>query len=125
MGVRRVAACLALIACVSSSWVSWRIWTTPYGTHTFTEMSRLGGFQLVVPPIVSALATWFAWRGRFRWLTVLAVSFYAYAFLEGFSIGASYLPAAAALFASSLAAVIGRLVARLRLSRNSRQRVGQ
>jgi hypothetical protein len=69
--------------------------------------------QLGIPVILAGLASGLAWGGRSGWLAISAVCFYAVAFLQGFLIGASYLPAAAALFAASALALIGKLLVRL------------
>jgi hypothetical protein len=82
-------------------------------THSFTEMSLHPFVQLGIPVILAGLASGRAWRERSGWLVVSTVCFYAMAFLQGFSIGAAYLPAAAALFAASALTLVGKLVAGL------------
>jgi hypothetical protein len=127
--IRAISGCLALSALLSSMWVGWRIWTTPVvshptfssvgrdgrisETHSFSEMSLHPFVQLGIPVMLAGLASGLAWQERSGWLVVSTVCFYAMAFLQGFSIGAAYLPAAAALFAASALTLVGKLVAGL------------
>jgi hypothetical protein len=57
---------------------------------------------LMLPALLGAFGAWAAWRRRTIALFVAAGVFAVFSILTGFSIGAGYLPAAAAFFWSGL-----------------------
>jgi hypothetical protein len=76
--------------------------------RSFSEVSQLGPLPLIIPACVALVAVWAAWRGRRVGLGVATLLLAGFTIISGFSIGASYLPAAGALIlATLLAAALG------------------
>ena len=65
--------------------------------RAFLYDSNYGVWPLMIPIVLSGLAAWAAWDRRRLTFCLLTILFAAFVVIKGFSIGASYLPAAALL----------------------------
>ncbi len=99
---------VALVWCMGAGWWIWVSPVTPSPpvasagaaaaeSRTFADVSAFGATPLVVPVVLAALALWCAWTVRPRALFATGLTLAAFSFVTGFSIGAAYLPAAAAI----------------------------
>jgi len=73
--------------------------------RAFSEVSGLGPLPLIIPAALAIFAAWAAWRGRKLGLGVSTLLFAGFTLISGFSIGANYVPAAAALIVATLLGV--------------------
>ena len=85
------------------------IWSTAFINDTstvryqaFSDVSLFGPAPLIVPVLITTLATWAARRRRRLVLGSCAFLLTVFAFISGFSIGAGYVPASALLVAAVL-----------------------
>jgi len=114
------------------------IWITPMrysGTsagvpavweRSFSDVSPLGAFPLLIPVLFAGLRTWVACRGRRVTLGVAALVLAVFTFITGFSIGAAYIPAAGLLIvAAGCAAVAGAGPPTGRLTSRCRRRAAR
>ncbi len=67
------------------------------GSRSFAELSELGPAPLLIPTVLAALTTWAVWRGRILPAAIATGFLLMFIVLAGFSIGAGYVPAAAAM----------------------------
>jgi len=64
----------------------------------FMSFAEAAGVHvLLIPAALAACAVWLSRRRRTGYLTLVAIALLLYCFVAGFSVGAAYLPAAAAL----------------------------
>ena len=66
-------------------------------SRSFAEVSALGPVPLLMPLLLAALGAWAVWRGRMLPAAVATGALLVFTVLAGFSIGAAYVPPAAAL----------------------------
>ena len=75
------------------------------GTQSFAERSALGPVPLLIPVLLAALGAWAIWRRRLLPAALAAGTLLVFTVLAGFSIGAGYVPATAALVWAFIACV--------------------
>ena len=73
------------------------------GSRSFADVSALGPVPLLIPLGLAALGAWSVWRGRTLPAALATGVLLVFVVLAGFSIGAAYAPAAAALILGSVA----------------------
>jgi hypothetical protein len=66
-------------------------------TRRFADVSLLGPVPLIIPVLVTAIGAWAVLRGRMLPAAIATGVLLVFTVLAGFSIGAGYLPAVAAL----------------------------
>ncbi len=66
-------------------------------TRSFADVSLLGPLPLIIPVLIAAIGAWTVWRGRLISAAIATGILLVFTILGGFSIGASYVPAVAAL----------------------------
>jgi len=72
----------------------------------FMSFAEAAGVHvLLIPAALAACAVWLSRRRRTGYLTFVAVAFSSYCLVAGFSVGAAYLPAAAALIYAAVASL--------------------
>lgn len=121
-----ICAAIGLVWCVI---VGIRIWTTPVRysvqewaisptgaragerveSRSFSDVSGAGAAPLVVPVLLTAWATWAAWRQAIEELVVATAIVLGFCFIAGFSIGGAYVPAGLAVASAALVGVVGRV----------------
>ena len=103
--VKRHGWVVFVLAAISGVWcVLMHVWIS------FTPLWHQGVVQgaVLVPTVLSILATWAAWRRSGVGVGAFALLFAGFTFVTGFSIGNAYVPAAGLLIlAAVLAALIG------------------
>ena len=67
------------------------------GSRSFADVSLLGPLPLIIPVLITAIAAWTVWRGRVISAGIATGILLVFTILGGFSIGAGYVPAVAAL----------------------------
>lgn len=80
--------------------------------RSFSEVSEFGIRPLLIPVLLSTIATWAAYRAKHLALVGITLAFLAFTVVTGFSIGRAYLPSALMLIGAVvlelLSAIAGR-----------------
>jgi hypothetical protein len=125
--IRLVSPMLATATLLWCLFVGWWIWITPVRYvglvsdpedpdksvqaekyERFGSVSGLGATPLVIPVLLSGVATLAAWMKRPLMLFSLGLVLLVYGFVTGFSIGSAYMPAGGVLLLAALLAFASR-----------------